>query len=249
MFGIIFTLSKKLGEKIASIPSPLHIIYVYLTKRIKGFNNSYFWFKNFIFALITAICIYNGYLITPTTSGSDVDGLYFSKYLDPYEKIDDTATVYDTKFVEKCRVSNKDISYCENYIKQNKSTYVKLKRGQFVDFCIPSESGTQIAIKAGLPRSNSCLYGTAELRKHIAGVPGDKLLVTESAVFINDERLVNSGQLPEHNHSTIPLNKMIIIPDDNYYIAGHNVRAYDSRYFGLVFISNIKDYAYLLIPF
>lgn len=72
------------------------------------------------------------------------------------------------------------------------------------------------------------------LLKHIAGVPGDTMTVTDRAVTIHDvtyptlTATSDGTPLPHLQEGTVTLQ------DNEYFVANHPERSYDSRYFGPV---------------
>jgi len=73
------------------------------------------------------------------------------------------------------------------------------------------------------------------LLKHIAGMPGDTMLVTQHSVQINDGEIYPTLSTTSQGMPLTHLPEGIyILQEDEYFVANHPERSYDSRYFGPV---------------
>lgn len=238
----------KIISKILGIRSPIYFLWLFINRYAIGLTHGYIWFRFTVVFAVAILWILSGYSISFTDSGSDQDGIYISKKISFYSYIDDKSTLKDGDFVIGCNQHPEDPKFCKVDVEHNKSIVTQFKRGQYIDFCLPSQISTQVAFGAGLPRGD-CFYGGDQLRKHIAGIPGDIILETENGVFINGTLLSNSQPISKRSTITIPLNQKIVIPENYYYVAGKNPHSFDSRYYGLVHLGFIKSKSYLLVGF
>lgn len=228
--------------------NPIYWIYYFITNRSKYLQNSFSWFTYFFMALIFILFKYLPYSISITLTDSDVPGVYFNIRQGIYSKVDNSNTLLDNNYINDCVIKKGD---CKNRWLNNKSKLTTYTKGDFISFCIPGLEYTLKAFTAGLPRDNACPFGGAILQKHIAGVPGDKVIKTDLGIYING-KLVQNSKLPtsaNESQSVLAKNKEYIIPDGYYYISGRNPRSFDSRYYGFVWQGFILEKSYLLMRF
>lgn len=228
--------------------NPIYWTYYSVANKSKYLQDPFRWFTYLIFALIYILFKNLPYSMSITFTDSDVPGVYFNVRQGVYSSIDDSNTLLDNNYINDCVIKKGD---CKNRWFENKSKFTAYMRGDFISFCIPSLEYTFKAFGAGLPRNNSCPFGGAVLQKHIAGVPGDKLIKTDLGIYING-KLIQNSKLPNsfnESQSVLVKNKVYIIPDGYYYISGKNPRSFDSRYYGFVWQGFILDKSYLLLRF
>lgn len=110
--------------------------------------------------------------------------------------------------------------------------------------CPKVDSGTVQAKERGYLLSGiACPFGTASLIKKIAALPGDHLITDEHGLIVNGWRFQNSKPLPQDGKGRPmqPATFNGIVPDGyTWLVSTHSAKSYDSRYFGLVPLSNIK---------
>jgi conjugative transfer signal peptidase TraF len=114
-----------------------------------------------------------------------------------------------------------------------------VQRGSYVAACIPPETeAAQLAHERGYLPSGQCPDGLAPLLKQVEAVPGDMVLLTEEAVFINGVRLPNSRTQATDSQGrslpSFPPGSYRVLPGQYWIFATTNPNSFDSRYFGPV---------------
>ena len=220
--------------------NPFKYVYNKLAINDSFLSLGWTWYKYWWY-LIGIIIIYFilGYRFSISFSGSDKNGIFFNI---PQQ-------IYSNVRISPQQNKIKRFIYCQTHHNcTHEYKFNTISRGQYVSFCIPLQKYADLAVTAGLPDDQLCQNGTTLLTKHIAGVPGDKVTIQESGVYINDHLLKNS-KIAVKIGSEFKINQTLIIPDGYYYISGSSRGSFDSRYYGLVFIGNIKMRSYLLYEF
>lgn len=81
-----------------------------------------------------------------------------------------------------------------------------------------------------------------DLIKRIIGIPGDKILITDGKVIVNDKPLSEKYLAEKPDYSFGP----VIVPEDSLFVLGDNRNnSLDSHYWGFLPIKNIKGKAFL----
>ncbi len=96
---------------------------------------------------------------------------------------------------------------------------------------------------------------TQDFIKRIIGIPGDKVMIKDGRIYINDELLDESNYLEDtvisNGGSYIHEGQTITVNEDQYFVCGDNrTNSSDSREFGPVDVSKIKGKAWIVFfPF
>ncbi len=96
---------------------------------------------------------------------------------------------------------------------------------------------------------------TQDFIKRIIGIPGDKVMIKDGKIYINDELLDESNYLADtvisNGGSYIHEGQTITVNEDQYFVCGDNrTNSSDSREFGPVDESKIKGKAWIVFfPF
>jgi len=114
-----------------------------------------------------------------------------------------------------------------------------VQRGSYVAACIPPDTeAAQIAHKRGYLPSGKCPGGFAPLLKQVEALPGDTVLLTDEAVYINGLALPTSRtQATDSQGRTLPSfprGSYRVLPGLYWLFATTNPNSFDSRYFGPV---------------
>ena len=96
---------------------------------------------------------------------------------------------------------------------------------------------------------------TQDFIKRIIGIPGDKVMIKDGRIYINDELLDESNYLEDtvvsNGGSYIHEGQTITVNEDQYFVCGDNrTNSSDSREFGPIDVSKIKGKAWIVFfPF
>jgi conjugative transfer signal peptidase TraF len=105
-----------------------------------------------------------------------------------------------------------------------------IHRDDFVVFCAPVPWSPFL-------EKGACPNGAKPFLKAVAGVPGDRVEVTPSGVWIHGNLLQDSAPLPQALHQDIQLphwDGALVLPRDRYWLygSGSPQHSFDSRYWG-----------------
>ncbi|MGA7178230.1 MAG: S26 family signal peptidase [Thiobacillaceae bacterium] len=105
-----------------------------------------------------------------------------------------------------------------------------LQQGDYVSFCAP------VAWYPFL-QPGDCPNGAKPFLKQVAGVPGDRVVVTDAGVRINGRTLADSIPLARAISMDVSLpqwREAMVLPRDSYWVYGTGWprRSFDSRYWG-----------------
>lgn len=96
---------------------------------------------------------------------------------------------------------------------------------------------------------------TQDFIKRIVGVPGDKIMIKDGNIYVNDTQLNEADYLASsvvtNGGSYIHEGQTITVPDDQYFVCGDNrPNSSDSREFGPISQDRIKGKAWIVyFPF
>ena len=124
------------------------------------------------------------------------------------------------------------------------STAHSILKGKVVLACLPHQADIyNLVLKHKLLPKGSCDDGTAPLLKPIVATKGDIIRITNQAISINDQIIINSTALePNKFKVNLPLlseGKYIVNEDEVWLISKHHTHSLDSRYFGAIGKENI----------
>ncbi|HUW24801.1 MAG TPA: signal peptidase I [Patescibacteria group bacterium] len=102
---------------------------------------------------------------------------------------------------------------------------IELTRGEIVVFTSPKETDREIV-------------------RRVIGLPGEKVSLKEGRLYINDQKLDESGYLKEEastaNSDFLKENEPVVIPEGHYFLLSDNrVEGDDSRELGFIPKSNV----------
>lgn len=114
-----------------------------------------------------------------------------------------------------------------------------------VEFC-PTGAFAQLAIERGYRDAGSCSDGGAPLLKPVVARTGDSVEVSEAGLAVNGHLLPNTAPMKRDtsNRPLIPWpqGRYTVAPDSIWVASSYNARSFDSRYFGPVPLTSIRDY-------
>jgi conjugative transfer signal peptidase TraF len=121
----------------------------------------------------------------------------------------------------------------------------KIKKGNRYLICIDDQKYIDIMHKLGLPKvSGECPFNSPYVLKQVAGVPGDRVDISESGVSINNVWLTNTRGVAEHKGILllpIPSGYSHVLTRNEYFMLGITMTSYDSRYFGIVHSEQFRN--------
>jgi len=119
--------------------------------------------------------------------------------------------------------------------------------GQVISICPTNTTVFRLGHTRGYLGSGMCKGGYQPLLKPIAALPGDKVTVTRSAIWVNGKVLQNSSMLPNDSNGRpmpqIRLGRHIVPAGSVWLISSYNPKSFDSRYYGPLPIRNIEGVA------
>ncbi|MDL2227019.1 conjugative transfer signal peptidase TraF [Deltaproteobacteria bacterium OttesenSCG-928-M10] len=118
-------------------------------------------------------------------------------------------------------------------------------RGDLVGFCLDSENPfSPLAEEREYLGSGSCPSGLRPLIKHLIGLPGDDLRITDEGLTLNGS-LLPATILADRDSQGRPMPPSLlnegIIPDGLCLVLSQqHIGSFDSRYFGLVPLESLR---------
>ena len=126
------------------------------------------------------------------------------------------------------------------------SAVAVLERGRVVSFCPPATDVFLEARRRGYLQRGNCPGALEPMLKVLAGLPGDEVLQTADALFINGRALPHSKAL-EADAQGRPLpalaSRRFVIRAGEGMVVGDHPRSFDSRYFGPLPLAAIEGEA------
>jgi conjugative transfer signal peptidase TraF len=117
--------------------------------------------------------------------------------------------------------------------------------GNLVEFC-PGEPFAALAILRGYRDAGSCRDGAAPLMKPIVARAGDVVEMSGQGIAVNGHLLPNTAPRATDSHGRPltgwPSGRYIVAPDTVWVASSHHPRSFDSRYFGPIETSSIRDH-------
>lgn len=112
------------------------------------------------------------------------------------------------------------------------------------EFC-PAEPFASLAISRGYRERGACRDGATPLLKPVVARAGDVVDVSEQGIAVNGHLLPNTAARPADTHGRPlprwPLGRYIVAPDMVWVASSYEARSFDSRYFGPIPTSSIRD--------
>ena len=114
-----------------------------------------------------------------------------------------------------------------------------------VEFC-PTGPFAQLAIARGYREAGSCSDGGAPLLKPVVARAGDIVAVSSAGLAVNGNSLPNTEPMKRDTNNRPltpwPQGRYTVAPDSVWVASTYNARSFDSRYFGPVPLTSIRDY-------
>ena len=127
------------------------------------------------------------------------------------------------------------------------------KRGDAVTFCLPDGEFSSLAKERRYLGAGPCASGLRPMMKYLAGVPGDTITVLDDAILCGPAGGIQC-RWPVSAQRADSLKRPLItaledgsIPDDMALVLTLHPGGFDSRYFGLVPLRDLKSVAPLLL--
>ena len=112
------------------------------------------------------------------------------------------------------------------------------------EFC-PAEPFASLASSRGYRDRGACRDGATPLLKPVVARAGDVVEVSEQGIAVNGRLLPNSAARRADTHGrplpTWPFGRYIVAPDTVWVASSYEARSFDSRYFGPIPTSSIRD--------
>jgi conjugative transfer signal peptidase TraF len=121
-----------------------------------------------------------------------------------------------------------------------------------VEFC-PIEPFASLALSRGYRDPGACSDGGAPLLKPVVARGGDVVEVSAAGIAVNGRLLPNTAPLRADTKgrplTSWPPGRYTVEPDSAWVASSYSWRSFDSRYFGPVPISSIRDRVRPLLTF
>ena len=112
------------------------------------------------------------------------------------------------------------------------------------EFC-PAEPFASLAISRGYRDGGVCRDGATPLLKPVVARAGDVVDVSEQGIAVNGRLLPNTAARPADTHGRPlhpwPCGRYVVVPDTVWVASSYEGRSFDSRYFGPIPTSSIRD--------
>ena len=112
------------------------------------------------------------------------------------------------------------------------------------EFC-PAEPFASLAISRGYRDRGICRDGATPLLKPVVARAGDVVDVSEQGIAVNGRLLPNTAARPADTHGRPlhrwPCGRYVVVPDTVWVASSYEARSFDSRYFGPIPTSSIRD--------
>ncbi|MDR1397148.1 MAG: conjugative transfer signal peptidase TraF [Desulfarculales bacterium] len=114
-----------------------------------------------------------------------------------------------------------------------------IKRGDYVAYCLPV---SMLTIGRRYLKSGSCPSRLQPLLKIAAALPGDRIEFTAEGIYINEIYMENSSakDTDRNGRELIRITGQATVPAGCALILAPHLDSFDSRYFGLVRLSDLE---------
>jgi conjugative transfer signal peptidase TraF len=123
-------------------------------------------------------------------------------------------------------------------------------RANLVEFC-PAQPFAGMAIERGYRDAGVCLDGAAPLLKPVVARSGDVVDYSRRGISVNGNLLPNTAPIPMDTTGRAltpwPFGRYIVHPGTLWVASSFHPRSFDSRYFGPVQVSAIRDHVRALV--
>lgn len=114
-----------------------------------------------------------------------------------------------------------------------------------VVFC-PAEPFAKLSVKRGYRSRGNCADGAEPLAKPIAANPGDNVELSATGMAVNGRLLPNTVPLAKDSAgrplSHWPFGRYVVAPRTVWVASSYSPRSFDSRYFGPVEVSQVREH-------
>lgn len=118
-------------------------------------------------------------------------------------------------------------------------------KANLIEFC-PAKPFARLAIARGYREEGNCPDGATPLLKPVVARAGDVVMLSSEGIRVNGGLLPNTAPLKTDSHGrplpAWPLGCYHVTPGTVWVASSHNPRSFDSRYFGPVLTSSIRNY-------
>jgi len=118
-------------------------------------------------------------------------------------------------------------------------------RSSLVVFC-PAEPFARLSVERGYRSRGNCPDGAEPLAKPIAARPGDTLELSVLGITVNGRLLANTAPLVKdwagRPLSPWPFGRYVVMPGTVWVASSYSPRSFDSRYFGPVEASQVREH-------
>lgn len=118
-------------------------------------------------------------------------------------------------------------------------------KSQLVEFC-PSEPYARLAIIRGYREAGNCPDGAAPLLKPIIAQAGDVVELSQHGLTVNGREVPNTAPVPTDTKgrplNSWPLGRYQVRAGTVWVASSYHPRSFDSRYFGPIAKSTIRDH-------
>jgi conjugative transfer signal peptidase TraF len=114
-----------------------------------------------------------------------------------------------------------------------------------VEFCPVGEAAALSLSRAYRMRGGSCPDGSTPLMKPVVAVPGDDVEVAQDGIRVNGRLILNSAaRFRDHRGRPLhpwPYGEYRVLPETLWVVSDFNPSSYDSRYFGPIRASLVRE--------
>jgi len=118
-------------------------------------------------------------------------------------------------------------------------------KSTLVVFC-PAEPFARLSVERGYRSRGSCPDGAEPLAKPMVARPGDTVEVSALGITVNDRLLANTAPLLKDSAgrplSHWPFGRCVVAPGTLWVASSYSPWSFDSRYFGPVETSQVRDH-------
>jgi conjugative transfer signal peptidase TraF len=126
-------------------------------------------------------------------------------------------------------------------------TTQKIQRGSMISICPVDKPIFRLARSRGYIPAGPCSGRYTPLLKRVAAMPGDRVTITQSGLWVNGKSLPNSrSKLRDAAGRPLPIlppGKYKVAPNTLWLISTHSSNSFDSRYFGPLPAANVQGLA------
>lgn len=123
-------------------------------------------------------------------------------------------------------------------------------RANLVEFC-PAEPFAGMAIERGYRDAGVCRDGAAPLLKPVVAIAGDVVDCSVRGISVDGNLLPNTAPIPMDTKGRAltpwPFGRYVVQPGTVWVASSFHPRSFDSRYFGPVQVSAIRDHVRALV--